>query len=1271
MSSFNILVDDIVTRLPLSGGKITTLGIDGPTAAGKTSLANAIRDRLETDGVPCSVFRLDWTLKNRASRAQDLEHLRKEPFGFEHEAELHMNLVIAENTLKKITSYNQDTDSPYAEIMLQSLYNRDDEGNLSGEERIPLQNGMVVIFEGHYTLRNELDKHLDLNVLLLASHDELLGRKIRRVKEYRDADATEDYFWRIDVPSFRNHLVRFGSNADLVIDNTDYTHPRTVKDSSVQEWTGYVSAKILSGRPLVDTQTLGDFVLSTSLFAPNDLKQALQDAIAAIRQWDQRANQYLRINIQSVEADLTEFAQNIIQQLNDSSTKYSFKLMHQDSLHNVYYRRLPFSLSIGIFEQDGTAPVVSILADVFQSELAFQIIWSGGYKRLSIRRELGEIVTIARSAVKDLTTEMLYNPHNDEAFSVWLPTDFTLPPFLRGHEYRLVYIRKENEVVAPTQMLGTILRDTGVWIQRFALFSELHFFADALNKIGIHNVKVGNYLVCVNHHNTDLLKDFFDFAQEWTPPLAKAALFEQSAHEMDSIIVIERQEAKAFVETQCPRFSVKDGYLFSEFLYGDDVMVREGLSQLKRMLRAKNRIVRKRAIEFITKCFPLLELPTNELWDNLPKDARKTVYLEEFTRLSPSVLAEVYLWLSIRKERSSILGCNIYDVRERSIDSRAYLEAAGKNGVPIILQGSLNALGQLEIDEQGVANAGYLKLSNGPIDFITAVMNSARDLYLTEGVLPPLFGIGLDHVSSKYDNPKGRAKRFLKLSADTGFLTHYVPDGEGLYDSSGMHENPYHAMAKFSADLKDNLKEQYIIDREVCAGELNYVDKVAKVQSSEDMRLFMSAYQDALKERGHLALLSRPMLFIGNLGTTHHGKDTSTPPVETSIAWREALKNENFVSCVLHGTTNTHKGVLYKAADGCHKINLAGEFLGTIVDNLPEHISRIIYDSDVEPKKMMAAVRPVMNKTPTADFAQLHQALVAACDNFITTVNSPHMTTRDSAYFQHCKYVFSEEQATAVIHQIQNSLEQYRSTDTTDDMTRNNAFAASMIEVPEEEMEEYLETLWNSGIRHFHIDAGDGKLIPREFTGVRKAARIRELYPEATMNAHLMIENPHFPKRGEPSAIEQYARAGCNAIAVHLKAFSSKQELFNALSLIRNLGCNPGIVIETSDTFDSHIEDIILEAQLNWVVVMGVPIGYGGQLFQIHALQTISKLRAFFMKERRMFTIEADGGLTMQTLQLCMNVGADIFAGWSIVKAKDQDTFEKNILRVNAVLKKQ
>ena len=104
-----------------------------------------------------------------------------------------------------------------------------------------------------------------------------------------------------------------------------------------------------------------------------------------------------------------------------------------------------------------------------------------------------------------------------------------------------------------------------------------------------------------------------------------------------------------------------------------------------------------------------------------------------------------------------------------------FYQARLKNKTPIVLQASLNAIGQSE-NYNGSNIQGYLMPKNGVLDFVSAATRSARD-FLDTGITSILYGIGLDHINYENDKPSGRAGRFVLSSINSGLVTHYVIDG--------------------------------------------------------------------------------------------------------------------------------------------------------------------------------------------------------------------------------------------------------------------------------------------------------------------------------------------------------------------------------------------------------------------------------------------------------------------------------------------------------------
>jgi len=235
-----------------------------------------------------------------------------------------------------------------------------------------------------------------------------------------------------------------------------------------------------------------------------------------------------------------------------------------------------------------------------------------------------------------------------------------------------------------------------------------------------------------------------------------------------------------------------------------------------------------------------------------------------------------------------------------------------------------------------------------------------------------------------------------------------------------------------------------------------------------------------------------------------------------------------------------------------------------------------------------------------------------------------------------------------------------------------------MIEVPFEEFSgPLLQALWDEGIRHFHVDAGDGVFISRSFSGVDKVRHLRATFPDSIVHVHLMVVNPHYPKNGEFCEIQQYAEAGADAVAIHLRSCGpdngrrgDRAEAVSALKIIRRLGMRPGIVVETSDTVDDHLEALIRSLDIDWVVAMGVPIGYGGQVFQYSTLNRIARLHDLAGRLGRDLLVECDGGLNFQNIELCRNAGGQLFSGWSILKGDALTDIRENVKAVRELITK-
>jgi|TARA_B100000315_G_C14560243_1_gene580170 uridine kinase len=292
-----------------SEDRIFVIGIDGPTAVGKTILANTlvnhIEDLLHRE---CWIFRLDWTLAKRDERTEDLKNLISKDIIFPFEAELHMRLHLAKEFLELVSLYNEQLENgkhSLNNLHLENLYSREDNGKLSGSENCSLKKELIIIVEGHYTLQSALNNLIDFNILLLSNKDELLHRKSLRVKGYRNKDDAKDYFWRVDIPSFLNHLNRYSFNADIVVDNSDYNNPSIVHPDYITNWvTSDLQLTNDERKKSNNFKEIANHILSESLMVDKELKRGIESVFDFIIKWDQLVGEYLRNSIDNIDGDL-------------------------------------------------------------------------------------------------------------------------------------------------------------------------------------------------------------------------------------------------------------------------------------------------------------------------------------------------------------------------------------------------------------------------------------------------------------------------------------------------------------------------------------------------------------------------------------------------------------------------------------------------------------------------------------------------------------------------------------------------------------------------------------------------------------------------------------------------------------------------------------------------------------------------------------------------------------------------------------------------------
>ena len=175
----------------------------------------------------------------------------------------------------------------------------------------------------------------------------------------------------------------------------------------------------------------------------------------------------------------------------------------------------------------------------------------------------------------------------------------------------------------------------------------------------------------------------------------------------------------------------------------------------------------------------------------------------------------------------------------------------------------------------------------------------------------------------------------------------------------------------------------------------------------------------------------------------------------------------------------------------------------------------------------------------------------------------------------------------------------------------------------------------------FHLDVMDGSFVPNISFGfpvidaIARAAR-------KPMDVHLMIVEPW-------KYMERVAQTGASMVSFHLEA--AREQAAQTLSLARSLGMMAGLVINP----DVAAEDLFpfLDG-LDFVLIMSVFAGFGGQKFIPESLQRIAAVKAEILRRGLPVQIEVDGGVSPDNAAALREAGADILvAGSSVFKAKD------------------
>jgi ribulose-phosphate 3-epimerase len=195
--------------------------------------------------------------------------------------------------------------------------------------------------------------------------------------------------------------------------------------------------------------------------------------------------------------------------------------------------------------------------------------------------------------------------------------------------------------------------------------------------------------------------------------------------------------------------------------------------------------------------------------------------------------------------------------------------------------------------------------------------------------------------------------------------------------------------------------------------------------------------------------------------------------------------------------------------------------------------------------------------------------------------------------------------------------------------------APSILSADFTRLAEEIKAVEAAGADWIHADIMDGHFVPNISYGPIVVEAVRRV-TQLPIDVHLMISEPD-------RYIPEFAKAGASFISVQVETCI---HLHRTVQLIRDSGARPGVVLNPA-TPVAHLEWVLKD--VDYVLVMSVNPGFGGQAFIPSSLEKIKQLRALIADKGLKTLIEVDGGVGPKTIAPVAAAGADAFVAGSAI----------------------
>jgi ribulose-phosphate 3-epimerase len=213
--------------------------------------------------------------------------------------------------------------------------------------------------------------------------------------------------------------------------------------------------------------------------------------------------------------------------------------------------------------------------------------------------------------------------------------------------------------------------------------------------------------------------------------------------------------------------------------------------------------------------------------------------------------------------------------------------------------------------------------------------------------------------------------------------------------------------------------------------------------------------------------------------------------------------------------------------------------------------------------------------------------------------------------------------------------------------------APSLLSADFTRLGEELKMLEAAGAQVAHVDVMDGRFVPNITIGLPVVESLRKA-TALILDCHLMILEPL-------RYAAEFVKAGADWVSIHQEA---DPHVHRTLAAIRQAGGKAGVVLNPGTPVETLVD---LVGDFDFVLLMSVNPGFGGQSFIPRVLDKVKRLNALRTERGVPFFIQVDGGVGMKNAADLIRAGADsLVAGNAVFKAEDPTAAARSLLQAMA-----